>query len=314
MIIPRDKTWDIQDASKTQCYLECPRKYFYNYVLGWQSDSPNNHLVFGSAWHEAMEHLLLNGYDQNSILGAYDLFLEYYRNVFPESTDELFGAKTPERALHALIEYAQKYHNDLGDFDVLYTEVAGSVPLTEDRVLHFRQDAICKGSQGYFSLEHKTAGSSISRAWMQQWPLSIQVGTYTHVLYCLYPESEVYGVRINGVGFLKTKFSMERVPVKKTRESMQSWMWNTLYWLDSIQWDFQRLEMCKESDPLMMAFPMNPTNCSKYFGCPYHDFCTAWANPLQHLDEVPMGMKVEYWNPMVTNRPIKHEMVDGKMI
>jgi len=29
---------------------------------------------------------------------------------------------------------------------------------------------------------------------------------------------------------------------------------------------------------------------------------------------VPMGMKVEYWNPMVTNRPIKHEMVDGKMI
>jgi len=312
MIIEKHPTWDIQDASKVKCFEECARKYFFNYVLGWESDVPNNHLSFGTAWHEAMEHLLLNGYSDESILPAFELFLASYRKDFPESTDELFSPKTPKRALEALVEYCQKYKNDLRDFDVLYTEVAGSVPLSEDRMMHFRQDAICKGSQGYFSLEHKTAGATIGRAWMQQWPLSVQVGTYTHVLYCLFPQEEVYGVKINGVGFLKTKFSMERVPVKKGKESMQVWMWNTLYWLDQIQNEFLELENCKESDPVLMCYPMRDSDCSKYFGCPYHDFCTAWANPLQHLDQLPIGIQVRYWNPM--DRPMKHKVEGGVLV
>jgi len=204
------------------------------------------------------------------------------------------------------------YKRDFDEFEVLYTEIAGTVPLTEDRKLHFRQDAICKGKHtyGYFSLEHKTTGSSISRSWTQQWPLKTQVGCYTHVLYCLFPSEEVYGVRINGAGFLKTKFSFERIPIAKTKNSMQVWLWNTLFWLDQIQWNMELLNECKESDEVMMAFPMNTESCSKYFGCPYHDFCLAWHNPLKNCDEVPMGMKQEYWDPMLY-RPVHHEMENG---
>ena len=45
------------DSTKINTFLDCPRQYFFTYVLGWRSDRPNNHLVFGQAWHEAMEHL-----------------------------------------------------------------------------------------------------------------------------------------------------------------------------------------------------------------------------------------------------------------
>jgi len=313
-LVPEHYTWEIQDSSKVQAFMDCPRKYFYRYILGWDTDAPNNHLSFGSAWHDAMEYLLLNGYGDSSVLGAYEAFLRTYRKDFPKETDELFGAKTPARVLEALVEYVLKYKSDFSEFEVLYTEIAGTVPLTEDRKLHFRQDAICKGigAFGYFSLEHKTTGATISRSWMQQWPLSTQVGTYTHVLYCLYPAEEVYGVRINGSGFLKTKFSFERIPISKTKSAMQVWMWNTLFWLDQIQWNFELLKECKESDEVMMAFPMNTQNCSKWFGCPYHDFCTAWPNPLRSCDEVPMGLKIEFWDPM-KYRPVRNEMVLGKM-
>ena len=313
-LIKEHYTWDIQDSSKVQEFMDCSRKYFYRYMLGWTSDAPNNHLVFGSAWHDAMEQLLLHGYEDVNVLKAYEKFLATYRASFPDETDELFGAKTPARVLEALVEYTQKYRSDFDDFEVLYTEIAGTVPLTEDRKLHFRQDSICKGKEhfGYFSLEHKTAGATISRQWMQQWPLSTQVGCYTHVLYCLYPPEEVYGVRVNGAGFLKTKFSFERVPIAKTMSSMQVWLWNTLFWLDQIQWNYDLLKECKESDEVMMAFPMNTQNCSKWFGCPYHDFCCAWHNPLKNCDEVPMGLKVEYWDPMLY-RPVRHEMEMGKM-
>ena len=309
--VEQHPTWGIQDSSKTQEFMDCPRKYFYHYVLGWDSDTPNNHLVFGSAIHDALEHLLLNGYDTNSIAGAIDAFLLTYRKEFPEETDALFSPKTPERVMYALAEYTNVYRNDHKEFDVLFTEIAGTVPLSEDRVLHFRQDAICKGPEGYFSLEHKTTGATISRAWSQQWPLKTQVGTYTHVLYCLYPPEEVFGVKINGLGFLKTKFSFERIPISKSLKAMQVWLWNTLYWLDQIQWNMELLKQCKESDELMMAFPMNTENCNKYWGCRYHDFCSAWPNPLRNCYEVPIGLERRFWDPM--ERPVRHKVEMGKM-
>ena len=311
-LVPKHYTYDIQDSSKVQEFMDCSRKYFYRYILGWVSDSPNNHLVFGTAWHLAMEHLLLNGYDDVNIVRAYDLFLNEYRKDFSEETDALFGAKTPSRVMECLLEYAHRYRNDKDEFEVLYTEIAGTVPLTEDRALHFRQDTICKGSEGYFSLEHKTRGSSLTRSWVQEWPLSVQVGTYTHVLYCLFPPEEVYGVKINGAGFLKTKFDLQRFPFAKTKRAMEVWMWTTLYWLDQIYLNFDIFGDATEDDKVMTVFPMNTRNCSKYFGCPYHDFCTAWSNPLSHIDEVPMGFKVEFWDPTKAET-VKHKIEMGEM-
>jgi len=62
----------------------------------------------------------------------------------------------------------------------------------------------------------------------------------------------------------------------------------------------------------MMAFPMNTESCGNYFGCAYHDFCLAWPNPLKRCDEVPQGMKVEFWNPL--EKSAKHEVKNGELV
>lgn len=304
--IPDHPTWQILDSSKLKTFLECPRHYFFEYVLGWRSDAPNNHLVFGEAWHDAMEWLLLHGYDEDIVISAFDKFLETYRQHFPESSDELYSPKTPENALRALGLYAEHYASDPHDFDTIFTEIAGTVPINQNQVLHFRLDSICQDREGrYFSLEHKT-GSRLSRFWTDQWPLDVAVGTYTHVMHCLYPSLDVWGVKINGTFFQKRKIEFTRIPVRKTLEHMQQWLWNTTWWADQIAWQFSLLEKCLPSDPVMMAFPQNPTSCTKYFGCPFHDFCLAWPNPLAHCDEVPMGYKQEFWDPSA--RPATHRM------
>ena len=41
-MIVRDKSWDIKDASKLQTYLECPRSYFYQYILGCDVPRPKD--------------------------------------------------------------------------------------------------------------------------------------------------------------------------------------------------------------------------------------------------------------------------------
>ena len=290
-------TWEVLDSSKLTTFMDCPRRYFFEYVLGWRSDAPNNHLEFGTAWHDAMEHLLLNGYNDDSVILAYDKFLAHYRQHFPESSDELYAPKTPAKALEALTLYAGYYLADLNEFETLYTEIAGTVPINQAQVLHFRLDSICRerSTERYFSLEHKT-GSRLSRFWTDQWPLSIQVGTYTHVLHCLYPSDEVYGVRVNGTFFQKTGIKFQRLPIRKTMEHMKQWLWNVTWWADQIAWQFESLDSAYDEE-VLTAFPQQPGSCTKYFGCPYHDFCLSWANPLHHCDVVPLGFKIEHWDP-----------------
>lgn len=302
--VPYHPTWDIHDASKITAFMKCPRKYFYRYVLGWNIDVPNKHLVFGEAWHRAMAHVLENGLGANSVSDAMERFEEYYRSHFSVEDDLMNAPKSVEGALTALVEYSTQYKND--DFELIHTEVAGSVPVHEDyKPLHFRLDSILKNSNGqYLSMDHKTA-SQQTGIWQEQWTLSMQMCLYSHVLFCQYAPEDVYGMIVNGVFLRKTKSKTSatqngflRVPVRKTVSQMQTWLWTVIHWLDQIQWNYEELAASKPSDPVMMAFPMKDTACVDYYRlCQYHAFCTAWANPLDRAEAPPPGLGHVWWNP-----------------
>lgn len=302
--IPYHPTWDIIDSSKLNDFITCPRQFFYRHLLGWSSTAPNNHLVFGVAWHVAMEHLLLDGYDKTD--EAYDMFLRNYREELPEGSDCLFEPKTPARAKLALQEYADKYRSDLSEYDVLYTEIAGTVPITPAIVFHFRMDTILRGVNGYKSSEHKTKGGSFAANWLTQWQNSTQIGTYHHVLYCLYPQDEVDGITLNGAGFLKTKFDFQRFPFKWQKDRMQVWLNTVNYYVKELDVELACLMNSSPDDDTLKAFPLRPTSCDKWFGCPYIDYCSSWPNPLRDCDEPPIGFEIKFWNP--SEQPHTHEM------
>jgi len=303
MIQPHD-SWKIIDSTKLNSFIDCPRSYFYEYILGWRSEAPNIHLEFGKAWHLAMEHLINNGYENESISAAYKLFLDHYRQFFPEIMDEANAPKNPANALRALVQYCEEYKEDR--FTPIYTEIAGTVPVDDGKVLHFRMDSVLESQDGMiFSREHKT-GSQLSRQWTDQWALAIQTGTYNHVLYCLYPAEQVWGVEINGVFFQKKENKFQRVPARRTLPIMNSWQWTVCHFMNMIEFETKRMFDVKESDEVMEAFPCHPTNCTKYFGCRYHDFCMAWANPISRCDEIPLGFKTEWWNPAEEESTAKH--------
>ena len=302
MIVPHE-SWKTIDSTKLNAFLECPRSYFYEYILGWRPEAPNLHLEFGKAWHMAMEHLINNGYENASVAAAFALFNEHYRKYFPDAMDEVNSPKNPGNALRALVQYCEEYKDD--KFTPIYTEIAGTVPVDETRVLHFRMDSILEVDGMIRSLEHKT-GSTVSRQWTDQWSLSIQTGTYNHVLYCLYPAEQVWGVEINGVFFQKKENKFMRVPSRRNLSMMNSWHWTVLHIMNMIQFETNRMMDVKDDDEVMQAFPCNPTNCTKYFGCRYHDFCMAWSNPLSRCESIPMGFKQEWWDPIAEESTAKH--------
>ena len=296
---------NIIDTSKLKDYQRCSRYFFYRHVLGWDTESPNNHLIFGSAWHLAMEHLLLHGYDNLSILGAYEKFLNYYRSYFPESTDALFGTKTPDTAFIALSHYASNpsYQKDLEDNEVLYTEIAGKVAVTEEDSLAFRMDSILKNkvTGKMFSREHKTG--SYTYLWDEQWMLDLQPGSYSHVLYCLYPFELVDRVEMNATFFMKRKkdpIELHRLDVRKNKDQMNVWLGRVRYLIWEIKREYDILmNFSKEDDALLSAFPLRDTNCIYYNKvCPFMDFCLAWPNPLRRAYEPPLGFTKRIWNPL----------------
>ena len=303
-------TWDIVDSSKLSCFSDCPRQYFYNYILGWRLNRPEHDLWFGQAWHEAREHQLLNGYDD--VTGAYTKFIDCYREKFQESTDDLFRPKDPSAVILALVKFASEYKSDLTENELLYTETSGKVPISEDRYLHYRMDSVLRNrSNGkIFSWDHKSATERSMNYpwWSDNFFLGFQNGTYTHCLYCMYPIEEVLGVEFCGTAFHYLPkggrarsqgyhITLKRVPAYKTPDQMNAWLWtvNDLY--DLLLNEMDKLDKCTDSDPVLMSFPMSPGACSKYRGCPYHDFCLAWPNPLRSCHEPPLGFKQEYWNP-----------------
>lgn len=311
-------TWDFKDPSKMSTFLTCKRKFFYEYLLGWRHEIQSHDAYFGEAWHKAREHMLLHGYDDT--LGAYEAFEQHYRLEYDEESDDMHRPKTPEGVLMALMEFPKVYNHDLDDNRVHYTEISGTVPVDEKRVMHFRMDSVLERvSDGMiWSMDHKTT-KRFSRQWEDYFFLSLQTGTYTHCLYCMYPIDRVKGVEYCGTCFeflqraskispAGYRISFKRVPAWKTPEQMNSWLWEINDLLDDLEREMDRLYHCSDDDRVMMAFPRNPESCTKYFGCIFHDFCMSWSNPLQHCFDIPLGFRLEYWDPAAMETTNKKEL------
>ncbi len=293
--VPYHETMDIIDSSKVQAFMDCPRGFFFRYVLGWEKEDANIHLVFGSAWHDAMEHLYNNGLSSKEVAVAYQKFLETYREGFPnELTDGDRAPKDPSTALQALAKYATTYRDE--DIEVLYTEVASVVPIRADRVIHTKTDVVLRQGGSIWSHEHKTTGRN-SAPWREKWNLIIQIGSYSHLLFSAFPNEHVEGVKINGAVFTKSRGAeFLRIPVRKTATDMQEYLWEVNHWIDQMIWNFEHLSACSDKDDVMTCFPKNSQSCSK-FGCRYPGLCSVWQNPLQNLDRMPPGYEVSFWDP-----------------
>lgn len=180
-----------------------------------------------------------------------------------------------------------------------------SEPTTKGKSLVARLDQIGRNQNNeIFSLDHKSS-KYYSSTWEAQWKLNFQMSLYTHVLGCAFPDEKIYGMVVNGMIFYKkvqkgapTKNRPVRVPIRKNDDLMNAWLYEANHLVKMLEWETEGLMKVKEGDPVLTAFPRRSTSCTRFNRlCPYSDFCTTWANPLQHCDEPPLGFKQEFWNP-----------------
>ncbi len=330
--IPVHDTWKIVDSTKLGAYMDCPRSFFYNYLLGWRNSSPNIHLEFGSAWHSGMEVLEgtrrfgTKGYSPEHVKLAIEAFqttLFERLGVDINNPLEIVGlgvfeqapAKSLENGIVALIDYTKMYNQD--EFQTLYTEVSGSIPISAERNMYFKIDTILQNvSDVIFARDHKTTGR-LTQAWQNQWQTDIQMMLYAHVIFAIFGEDRAK-VEVNGAvlrspkrdGTINNDFI--RIPVMHHMDTLQQGLWDLNYWYDRLEWDLAALARCSEDDDVMRAFPRNPKSCNK-FGCKFAGMCALAGNPLRRVNEPPPGFKIEFWDPRKSDTPAeeKIEVISG---
>lgn len=308
-------TTQIYDSTKIQTAQRCFRKAFFRFVLGWAPKEPSKHLVHGRAWHKGLDYILTSDYTREDAAMAGIIYEKEYRKDFHENMDIDNFPKSPGPALLAYDSYVEKYRNEKDFYEVLYTELPGSVPVDDKHNIYFKLDAVFRERKSgkIVVTEHKTSSRN-SVIDKEQWTLKTQIGTYTHAAICMFGAKNVKYVMINRTFFYKASPSIhDRFPVMKSKQSMDGWLWDTTHMMHLFDFELERLDKCKESDPILKAFPKNPEACTDYMTmCPYFDVCMSGVNPLKR--EVPDNMKVEYWDPREREEESPVVFKDGKVV
>jgi len=308
--IPYHPTHDWFDSTKLSAYRDCGRKFFFEYMLGWSPRQGNINLVFGSAIHEALEHFyasLMNGgpgVHQDNLKGAWNAFMDYWESNFNSLTMATRSNKTPKRALEILSQYIKEYPQDNTEYEVLFTETVGDVPLdAEGLKLRVKMDVILRHKQeGYvIAREHKTC-SAFGQTWVNQWETEIQPGSYQYALQGMFPNTR--GIEINALIFRSKDYpdkpNFFRQIYYRPHNQMALWLAEVYDLIDRYERDRRILVSVGEKmkaghkQTAMPCFFRGPCK----WGCTFPTLCTHWTNPLEHNIVVPPpAYKLRFWDP-----------------
>lgn len=250
---------------------ECPRKFYWSILRGFEPRRKSAALSFGSAWHDFLEHYLKDGDFADALNSAIIMF-------------NAEGVSDQKRNITTLATFATMYDKQFShlEWNILGTEVYGTVPIA-DFMYGAKIDAVADTGNGQIKgIEHKTA-SMMKARFFDMFRMSSQCRGYFHVL-----RQQMEGVQglILNVAHIVKEPDFYREDLRWNETQMKEWLDLTIY---------------TRSDMLRYAkqdfWPQCPSSCfSMYGACPYLDLC---MDPKPYHKVVPLHADYQprKWEP-----------------
>lgn len=288
----------VWDSTSLKLAEECPRKYKYIMIDGWQAPGRSVHLDFGAWYATALEHyhkLRAEGcpYDDavcavihEALVSSWVYETEEYQpepdlspgvvnfasatRIIPGTGspwDSGHNLKTRETLIRTIIWYLDQFQDDSMSTVILAdgkpaVELSFLIPISDDLFLSGHMDRLVEYSGDIFVTDNKTTGSTISAKYFDGWNPDIQMSMYTFAGKMIY-KMPISGVVIDAaqiaVGF--TRF--ERGFTFRSTEQLDEWY-------DQVQYLIQETQAYTKED----YFPMRTSACGNYGGCPFRDVCS----------------------------------------
>ena len=267
------------DSTSMGTFKECPQKYFYSIVEGWQPKATSVHLVFGQHYHKALER-----YDHSKARGAThdQACLDAMQQAMEDSWDYTLGkpwfSDHPQKNRYTLVRTVVWYLEQFKDDPFTTVILANGKPAVE---LSFRMelpfvaptgvhfmlsghlDRLAKMQDGEpFILDRKTTSSTISQDFFRKFTPDNQFSTYI-LAGNIVSEQPVKRLIVDAAQIAVTFSRFERGMVDRHPSVVNEWARDLGLWLG-------------QASAFAMAgvWPKNDKSCNNYGGCPFRGVCS----------------------------------------
>lgn len=298
------------DATSIKIAEDCLYKYKLKMIDGWQPAQKSVHLLFGGWYASALERyykLKATGLDTNDALcEVVHLALKetWFYELDEEGNQKLdeagnpigkpwasdHTAKTRENLIRSIIWYVDQFEDDPVEVFIKpdgspAVEYSFSFEVDDGIMFSGHIDRLVQYGGGYYVMDQKTSGSTITPQFFDQFDPDSQMSLYTMAGKIIYSQP-VKGVIIDAaqiaVGFTRFLRGFTFRDEPKINE-----------WYKSAMYHIQAARKATETG----FFPMNPSSCNKYAGCEFRRIC----NQSPHVrDQFLKGdfVKGERWDPL----------------
>jgi RecB family exonuclease len=295
------------DSTMLGTFKECPAKFYYQHILGFQPPGSNIHLHFGQLFHKGKEHYYhfrAEGLDHQSALN------EMVEKMLEESgTRDATGAFQPwSTADHpdANIKNRQTLIRSLvwtceDERNLPFTTyiLANGKPAVE---LSFRFQPFEVGGEpvtfcGHLDRlvttpddrtwvqDHKTTKQALSATYFRQFSPHNQFSLYT-IAGKVVLDAPCQGVLVSGVqiGVNFTRSALHQVP--RPEAVLTEWLHDAKLYIEAA-YTYARAN----------HWPMNDKSCGNYGGCPFQRVCA--VSPSHRPQWLTADFTTFDWNPLV---------------
>lgn len=284
------------DSSCLGTLKECPRKYYYIYILGYRPKGESIHLDFGGHYAKGMERF----YKYRAAGATYDDALaETVRKALIDSKEmsDDFTKKTRETLVRSLVWYFDTYKED----DATTTKVvhlhdgSAAVELSFKLPTGFslngvellycgHLDRLVEFNSDRFVMDQKTTGGALGTYYFAQFNPDNQMSGYSLASRVIF-NTPVKGVIIDAAQVLVGSTVFQRSITTRTEAQLDEW-------LDDFQ-DWTTLAL-RYAD--RRHWPMNDKSCHKYGGCPFREVCG--HDPRVRQSFLDTRFTIRQWNPL----------------
>lgn len=325
----------IHDNSTLSEAKRCLRKHYFRHELGWRPAEPEMALVFGEAWHSAMDVMwkMCCGASRINNSAVIEASFAAFNKVWGDnalpalgdaSPDQLedMGARSPATALEMLHAYLHKRSEFLLSSELLHIEQPFAVPIDLEGKIFYagKLDKVIRHDGDVIIIDHKTTTLSsgtqkdrnygIRASYLESFSPNSQFDGYAFAGHMLYKAKAVWAdialVHKNAHDVFKW------VIVERQFAALDSWLWGTHYWIDAVERNREAAASPEaDSSPYLPAFPMNTSACFDFNrNCPYLDLCRGYPNPKNK--PLPPGFIQEFWSPFAENQLQRIGMIEAE--
>ncbi len=304
------------DYSSLSTYMECPRKFLFQYIMHLRGAGKSIHLVFGSCWHYGLEQAYKQLKIDSNSLSAMDLTiisvkafnaLWQLEGATHWKDEDMIFPKSPGHAANMYQAYWERHleTDTVNGRKVIAVEAPFVIDLSSysDNYPNYigRIDLILSSENGGIEIiDHKTA-NCIYKTSPQTFEQSFQTDGYLTAGRIFYDKIPSITYRI--ALCQKNKIDFHPITVNKRSASIDHFLVNLTQYIDDIltnlYWLEEDKQRCEKRTDIIRSFRRCPGSaCTAFFTqCPYYNLCKLRNNPLAWLEKTPQGYKREEWNP-----------------